>query len=280
MKKFGLIGYPLSHSFSPAIHKKIYELNKIDASYSLIEISSKNFSNPLHTISEDFEGLNITIPYKTRIMDFLDNISEEAKKVGAVNTIKKIKGKWIGFNTDVEGFLFPISDLYSRINSSLVIGTGGAARAVVFALLEYVQPQQLILIGRSNEKLNQLKSSFNNKKYKTQITKDLSKNLEDYLNVSDLIVNASSVGMHPNVTDSVLPAEFNTIESVIAYDLVYNPQQTKFLEQIAKKSPDNILINGIEMLIAQAVKAVEIWTDTQIPFENTITEIKKSNLFQ
>lgn len=279
MKKFGLIGYPLSHSLSPKIHKKIYELNKVIASYSLIEISPERFSNPLPGMFEDYEGFNITIPYKTRIIDFLGSISEEAEKIGAVNTLKKVNGKWIGYNTDVEGFMFPIDSLYSRINTALVIGNGGAARAVLFALLEYVQPQQLNLIGRSYEKLNQIKSSFDKKKYKTRIAIDLLKNIKNYLVDSDLIVNASSVGMHPNVNDSVLPSEFNVKESVIAYDLVYNPQKTKFIEQFAKKSRDNILINGIDMLIAQAIKAVEIWTDTKIPFENTITEIKKSNLF-
>jgi shikimate dehydrogenase len=279
MLKFGLIGYPLTHSFSPRIHKLIYELNTINASYFLIEISLKNFNkNLLNEIFDDFHGFNITIPYKTKIIKYLDELSEEAENIGAVNTIKKINNKWIGFNTDAEGFIFPIKNIYQNIDTCLLIGTGGAARAVIYAILTYVKPKILIILGRDVHKTDELKNKYKNTSKKIHIESDNISNINNYLNKVDLIVNSTSVGMHPNINNSILPESFIIKDNAIAYDIIYNPLETIFLKKVKEICPGCITINGIQMLIAQAVRSIEIWTGKVISTKNIINTLNKSEI--
>jgi len=277
MHKFGLIGYPLSHSYSPKIHKLIYKLNDIDALYSLNEITSKSIkTNPLKNISKDHSGFNVTIPYKTEIIKYLDDISEEAKQIGAVNTLKKLNNKWFGFNTDIEGFLYPIQDSFHNVKTGLVIGTGGAAKAIVYAVLNYIQPHQLIILGRTKEKSEFIRDKFKIRFTSIEIVPDIISNIYKYLNRAELIVNATSIGMHPKVNDSVLPDSFVLKKKAIVYDLVYNPLETRFLKKAKEIYPTCTTINGIQMLIAQAVKSIEIWTGKKISIENTINALNKS----
>jgi len=135
MQKFGVIGYPLTHSLSPQIHNFAFRKLNIEAEYEKIEIEPDNFAESInHLRDRAYSGLNITIPYKLKIMSFLDEIDSDAKAVGAVNTIVKKGNKWIGYNTDVDGFRSPILDLKDRITDCLILGAGGAARAITVEL--------------------------------------------------------------------------------------------------------------------------------------------------
>jgi len=155
MQKFGVIGYPLAHSLSPQIHNFAFRKLKIDATYEKIEIDPKNFDESINHLRDcGYNGLNITIPYKLKIMSFLDEIDSDAKAVGAVNTIVKKRDKWIGYNTDVNGFLSPIIDLKDRITDCLVLGAGGAARAIVFTLAKYFEANVVTIAGRTMEESN------------------------------------------------------------------------------------------------------------------------------
>lgn len=279
MQKFGLIGYPLSHSFSPGIHKLIYEINTINASYSLLEISQDKFNkNALKDISGDYCGYNVTIPYKTKIIEYIDEMSEEAEQIGAVNTIKKVDNKLIGYNTDVKGFCYPITNIYQNIDTCLLIGTGGAARAVIYAILTYVKPKKLIILGRDNYKTDELKNKYKIISKDILVESDNISNIVNYLNDGDLIINSTSVGMHPNTGDSILPESFSLKEQAFLYDLIYNPLETTFLKKAKELNPGCTTINGIQMLIAQAVKSIEIWTGKEISTENAINTLKISNL--
>jgi len=279
MHKFGLIGYPLGHSFSPKIHNLIYELNGIDATYSLNEINPEELNkDTFENISQGFNGFNVTIPYKTEIMKYLDEVSEEAQQIGAVNTLKKVGNQWVGYNTDLNGFLYPLENYLNRIESCLVIGAGGAAKAVIYTILKKIKPKQLNLLARKKEKLESLKLLFGNINSSTIIGKDYITNIKEYLGRADLIVNATSVGMHPNINESVFSASFKLKKNTIVYDLIYNPLETKLLNNVKKTNPDCIIINGLPMLIAQAVKSVEIWTGKSISVENTINALDISNL--
>ena len=279
MQKFGLIGYPVSHSFSPKIHELIYELNDIDASYSLFEIMPDKFNqNPLNDIPDDYCGFNVTIPYKTDIIQFLDVIDEEAKKIDAVNTIKKIDNKWFGYNTDVHGFCYPIRDYYKNINTALVMGTGGAAKAVIYAILKYIKPQKIVVLGRNVDKAEQLNDKYKDASESILIETNNSSNIKNYISSADLIVNTTSVGMHPNINESILPKSFSMKGQAIVYDLIYNPLETNFIKKAKEICTSCITINGMQMLIAQAVKSIEIWTGKEISVENTITALNKSNL--
>jgi shikimate dehydrogenase len=274
MKQFALIGFSLEHSYSPAIHSHIYKTNNLQANYTLKEIHKKTFQKDIkNLLLKEIHGFNITIPYKTQIIPYLNEITEEAKIIGAVNTVKKKKEKWIGYNTDVFGFLYPLQKFKNKINNCLVLGTGGASRAVIYAVLKFMKPARLTILGRNLINANQLKADFYEIYEGAEINTNKINQFTELSSAADLIVNATSVGMHPGIRDSIIPESFKAKNNVIFYDLIYNPTQTSFL-RIAK---DNIAgchtINGIPMLIAQAVKAVEIWTGKKISVEKTIKSL-------
>ena len=242
MKQLGLVGYPLSHSFSPSYFKEKFERENItDYQYDLFEtIDLIQFVEDCKQ-KENLVGFNITIPYKEMIVPFLDGISNEASYIGAVNTVKVIDGKLHGFNTDVFGFVQSLQPLLKDYhNKALILGTGGAAKAVKFGLKSLnIAP---LLVSRY--------------KQRGQVTYDqLNKNfIENY----KLIINTTPLGMHPNIYKSpAIPYEFLTDQHV-CYDLIYNPETTQFMEKA--KAQGAVVKNGLEMLQLQADKSWEIWT--------------------
>ncbi len=239
MKRYGLIGHPLSHTFSPAYFKIKFEQGNIDASYEAFDLEDldnlEEFVN-----SKKLDGFNITLPYKKAMRRKCDVIDPLAKRVGAINTVKIIDGKWHGFNTDVLGFRKALKDQlgYKRA-AAIVLGTGGASLAVKSALELMSIPY---LVVSRNTRSGDL--SYNG------LTKRI---FEQY----NLLINTTPVGMAPNINDvPEVPFEFLT-ENHYVYDLVYNPVKTKFLE-LAEKQGANIQ-NGLEMLHQQAEESWKIW---------------------
>lgn len=245
MRLFGLIGYPLSHSFS-----KIYFSNKFKEEH-IANCRYENF--PLEDIdllpgiirdNPELVGLNVTIPYKEKVMAFLDEISPEAAQIGAVNTIKILQGdkpKLSGFNTDYFGFRESISPALEPYHSSaLVLGTGGASKAVRYALSE--MGIRFVCVSRT--------------KAENTITYDeLSL---DIVSENLIIVNTTPLGTYPKVEESPpFPYQYLTSRHLL-YDLVYNPPLTEFLHQGQLKGCR--ILNGLEMLHLQAEKAWTIWT--------------------
>lgn len=239
MKKYGLIGKKLTHSKSPEIHRSIQQELSLDFTYELIEISSDAIEETITA----FDGLNVTIPYKETVMDFLDRISEEAKTIGAVNTIYKN----VGYNTDYYGFgkMLAINDVKLANKKAVILGTGGASKAVYQYLKDH-DCQEVKLVSRT-------KRSENIMGYDALATYK-----------GHLIINATPVGMYPKIDRSPIKEEildnFN-----VAVDLIYNPMETLFLKQAKTKGLKGM--NGLYMLIAQAVKAQEIWNDIEIDNE-------------
>ena len=240
MKQYGLIGKTLDHSFS-----KSYFENKFIAQ----QIQNASYSNlPLESIDEfkslikkkTFSGLNITIPYKTSIIPFLDELSEEAKSIGAVNTIHFKNDKLIGYNTDYIGFLNAIKPfLKNTMEQALILGTGGASKAVVFALKK---------IGIKCSCVSRLPNE-------QQLNYDQLNDL--ILKHHLLIVNTTPLGTIPNINECPnIPYQYIT-EKHLLVDLVYNPEETLFLKK-GRKNLANIL-NGKSMLIHQAEEAWKIW---------------------
>ena len=240
MKQYGLIGKTLDHSFS-----KSYFENKFITQH----IQNASYSNlPLESIDEfkslikkkTFSGLNITIPYKTSIIPFLDELSEEAKSIGAVNTIHFKNDKLIGYNTDYIGFLNAIKPfLKNTMEQALILGTGGASKAVVFALKK---------IGIKCSCVSRLP---NEQQWNYDQLNDLI--LKHHL----LIVNTTPLGTIPNINECPnIPYQYIT-EKHLLVDLVYNPEETLFLKK-GRKNLANIM-NGKSMLIHQAEEAWKIW---------------------
>lgn len=240
MKQYGLIGKTLDHSFS-----KSYFENKFITEH-LQNASYSNF--PLQSIEEfkslikkkTFSGLNITIPYKTSIIPFLDELSEEAKSIGAVNTIYFKNKKLIGYNTDYIGFIKAIKPfLKNKMEKALILGTGGASKAVVFALKKI--GIKCLCVSRLPNKYQLSYNEINNLVLKYHL----------------LIVNTTPLGTYPNINECPnIPYKYVT-EKHLLVDLVYNPEETLFL----KKGRKNLasILNGKSMLIHQAEEAWKIW---------------------
>ena len=240
-KKYGLIGYPLSHTFSPGYFKKKFDkLNLHDYQYEAYPISDVK---DVCELFEQLSGINVTIPYKKTVIPFLDKTSIEANTIGAVNTIKILpNGATIGYNTDVFGFeesLLPL--LKKHHKKALVLGTGGASLAVCFVLkklnIDY------LLVSR-------------NKKDDVVTYKELTNN---HINEHTLIINTTPLGMSPFVDHyPEIPYQFINNQHFL-YDLIYNPEETVFLTK--GKEQGAVIKNGLEMLHLQAEKSWSIWQE-------------------
>jgi shikimate dehydrogenase len=259
--RLGLIGYPLGHSLSPKIHTAALNACGLEGNYSLFPIHPddkqglKDFL--AHIRTGELHGLNVTIPYKQNVIDFMDELTPTAQAIGAVNTICFRDNKLIGDNTDAAGFL---ADLKKGIGnresgkSAVVLGAGGSARAVVYALLN--DGWEVTLAARRFEQAEQLAASFTNNELRIT-TFDLR------LSTFDLLVNTTPVGMTPNIDQSPLPDELLLPPKTFVYDLVYNPRETK-LFKIARAQGLSA-ITGLGMLIEQAALAFELWTGHSPP---------------
>ncbi len=195
MDQYAIIGFPLQHSFSPFIHNTAFKHLKIKAFYQKIEIDPDVFEKEIEKIKRGpIKGFNVTIPFKEKILPHIDVLEKEAQIIGAVNTIKKVGNQWYGFNTDWIGFLKPLKKVPVPIHHSLLLGAGGAARAVLFALLQLPEMQKITIVNRTRQKAEQLQHHFSRfSPIKIQAI-GLS-DLKGFKEKVDLLVNTTSVGM-------------------------------------------------------------------------------------
>lgn len=243
MKKYALLGEKLGHSHSPLIHSEIFKIMNVDGTYSKIECNIDELSNIVNNLRLGlYNGYNVTIPYKKEIMKYLDEIDDSAKKIGAVNTVAYKNGKVIGYNTDYFGFKKELEyfNVECKNKNAFVLGTGGASLAVFKALEDL--GANVLYVSR-NPKNSQTIS------YDDLENRDI-----------DIIVNATPVGMYPNVCDSPL-SEAITKKAKYVLDIIFNPKQTKLL------SYANSNMNGLYMLVGQAVKAEEIWQEKDFDYD-------------
>jgi shikimate dehydrogenase len=268
MQKYAVIGYPLAHTLSPQIHNFAFKKLNIDAVYEKIEIHHDEFKEGIEKIKNGgYEGFNVTIPHKLNIALYIDQIDDDAKYAGAINTVVKRDKEWIGYNTDINGFLSPLTEYYYKLESCLVIGTGGAARAVVYSLIKYVKPKSIVIGGRRLSMAESLTKAFNMIPHSSQLGYISIEGLEAQLDRFNLIINTTPLGTYPNIDDSPLPTISNLSQGTIVYDLVYNPVKTKLLHDAELAGKDIQLINGMEMFIQQAASAFKIWTGHDMPVE-------------
>jgi shikimate dehydrogenase len=245
MRLFGLIGYPLSHSFSKKYFSEKFEKENVsDVAYELFELPKIEDFQQLIKQQPNLHGLNVTIPYKQAVIPFLDELDASARKVGAVNVIRFQEGKRIGYNSDYYGFKQSLQNWLPKDNTNinaLVLGTGGASKAVAAALTDLEIPFYLISRNAggnslSYEQLQESPAIFQRPR---------------------LIINTTPLGMAPN-TGTAPPIVYEKLNSeYFLYDLVYNPAETRFM-QLGKEKGATVK-NGLEMLHLQAEKAWEIW---------------------
>ncbi len=266
----GLLGFPIKQSYSPFIHNIAAKLTGTKIIYLSFEVHSSNLKDAVKGIvALGLRGFNVTVPHKVKVIDYINKLSEEAAVIGAVNTVVNDQGKLTGYNTDVQGIIESLSPYKSKINGNeiSVLGSGGSARAVIYTLIRNFKPKKIYLINRTEQHAESLKQHFKNKMRfdSISIKELLHPDSIDLLNNSALIVNATSVGMYPNVDDSIMNLPQLFVKDQVVFDLVYNPVKTKFLELAESKGA--ITISGLEMLVAQAAKSFFLWTGKEFPKE-------------
>lgn len=279
--QLGLIGYPLSHSLSPQIHAAALQACGLHGNYSLFPIPP-NDEQALRDLlsrlrSGEIHGLNITIPHKQTVIEFLDELTPTAQAIGAVNTLYLQEDKLIGDNTDTAGFLsdlkrFLTTEAQSHGDSkALVLGAGGSARAVVYALLN--DGWNVTISSRRLEQARQLASSFPNYQPVLSIVEGLPiTNFKTFqLSLFNLIVNTTPLGMTPNIDRSPLPENATLPPDVIVYDLVYNPRETKLVREA--KAQGCHAVTGLGMLIEQAALSFQRWTGHNPPRDILYTSV-------
>ncbi|MDW7693399.1 shikimate dehydrogenase [Flammeovirgaceae bacterium SG7u.111] len=242
MKKFGLIGYPLSHSFSKKYFSEKFVKESIqDASYELFSIEDIDLLPEVLKSNAGLKGLNVTIPYKQQVIQYLDDMSEAAKKIGAVNVLKVEGGRLVGYNSDYIGFKESLVDFLkgTKINSALILGTGGASKAVRAVLDDLAIDWNLVSRKGEGEVL-----SYN----------DVDRVL---LEKNKLVINTTPLGMSPNIEVCPNLPYDAAGEGHYFYDLVYNPEETLFMKKA--KAYGAYVKNGLEMLHLQAEASWDIW---------------------
>jgi shikimate dehydrogenase len=268
-KLLGVIGDPIEHSLSPVMHNAAIASLGVDYVYLAIPVKTADLSIAIAGFNAiGLQGFSITIPHKQAILSFLTEVSSVAKVVGAVNTVWRTDAGWSGTNTDVEGFIAPLQ-AYNRDWSQtmpLILGHGGAARAVVVGLTQ-LGCTEIHIVGRDVQRLSQFQQSWVDAPLPITINVHRWEQLPELMPKADLVVNTTPVGMYPNVEQS--PIDNAAMQQLrvgaIAYDLIYTPNPTQFLQQAQQQGA--IAIDGLEMLVQQGAAALKIWLGQTPPVD-------------
>ena len=274
-----LIGNPVNHSLSPVMQNAALRYLGLDLIYIAIPCRDKDLESILDSLKKiNCKGLNITIPYKEKVFDLCSEISPIANKIRAINTLKlNNKKEWSGTNTDVDGFIYPLKDLSIKNNQSIVLGSGGASRSVIQGLIN-LNFSTISVISRNKLSLENLIKNFEDQ-IEIQGLLNNDNKAQNLIKEADLIVNTTPVGMETATNDeNMLPygeTFWRSLNSkTIVYDLIYNPAPTPLLKFSAKKGC--LIIDGLQMLIAQGIKSLAFWTDgLEVPFHVMHDAIKE-----
>ena len=274
-KFIGLIGLPVGHSLSPAMHNAALEQMRLDWRYIAMACPQKDLKTVLKALRAlNYQGLNVTIPHKQEAALLCKSLSPLAKRLGAVNTLyPNGEGEWNGTNTDVAGFLAPLKSLNLDTERATIIGSGGSSRAVI-ASLEELDFNQVTIISRTPNKANSLMKTFIDSNLSLRVLEINDPRIIEEIKRSKLIVNTTPLGMkssegeHPNTVQTPLGDELwmHLNKETILYDLIYNPIKTKWLK--IGESKGCKIINGLNMLVHQGAASLKIWTKTdEIPIQ-------------
>ncbi|MFA5880308.1 MAG: shikimate dehydrogenase [Candidatus Margulisiibacteriota bacterium] len=276
----GIIGNPISHTASPNMQMAGFDALKLNYVYLPFLVQEAELPNAIAAIKAlNIKGINVTVPYKEKVIPYLDELDASAVIMQAVNTIVNRGGKLIGYNTDGDGFIYDlvIKNKISLSNKVVtVIGAGGAAKAIAFSLIKY-NLKELILLNRTKMRLIELKSMLEAKtKIKINFQTLASTDLKDYLSRSDIIINTTSLGMAPNTSETPI-YDFSFVrKQQVFYDIIYKPALTYFLKQAQER--DATILNGLGMLLGQGVLAFKLFTNCDPPvgiMKNALTKIFK-----
>lgn len=262
-----VIGDPVRHSFSPLMHNAAIAQMGLDYVYVALPIAAADLADALRGFEAiGLVGFNITIPHKQAILPLLSEVSDVATAVGAVNTVRWTGSGWAGMNTDVEGFLSPLVAMEKDWSqtSAVVLGNGGAARAVVAGCAQ-LGCAEIHVVGRSQQKLVAFEQSWMGSVLGKNLRVHAWEALGELMPGAGLVVNTTPVGMSPNIeTSSVDRGVMGKMQAgAIAYDLIYVPNPTRFLQEAQERGA--IALDGLEMLVQQGAAALRIWTGGEVP---------------
>jgi shikimate dehydrogenase len=268
-KILGVMGFPVSHSLSPVMHNAAIAAMGLDYVYVPLPIAVEDLPTAIAGLKaiQSVQGFNLTIPHKVEVMPLLDEVLPIAKAVGAVNTVKRVGDRWIGTNTDVAGFLNPLKQINCDWENTpaLILGSGGAAKAVVAACLELGCPV-IHVVGRDPKKMKKFHGAMTSQLHDYNLRVHPWTSIPHLLEIAGIVINATPIGMASDPNTPISEAEMQILpDHAIAYDLIYTPRPTKFLEIAAARGLK--AIDGLEMLINQGAIGLEFWLDQPVPIE-------------
>lgn len=270
MKIFGktrvcsIIGDPVEHTLSPAMHNAAFEELNLDFVYVAFRVRREELRDALNGArSLDFHGLNVTMPHKNAVMKYLDEIDSTARFIGAVNTILNNEGRLMGYDTDGVGALNALKENGINPNGKklLLLGAGGAGKAIAFNAAQEIE--ELVILNRTPQKAKKLaeilRKEFNKKINGNVLSTEI---IKEELRDADILINSTSVGMHPDINQSLVPP--NSLRpDLCVMDIIYNPLETKLAKDA--KAVGAKVVSGIEMLVHQGAVSFEIWTNHSAP---------------
>lgn len=266
LKVFMLIGDPVEGSLSPVMMNAAFRALKLDHAYVAVRVREKLLGDAIAGARRiGIAGLNVTIPHKIAVMSFLDALDESAALAGAVNTIKNSRGRLVGFNTDGEGALWNLEEKAGRVKGKrvLLLGAGGAARAIAFSLVK--AGAELTIANRTVSRAEELASLIEQKLgKKLEVMSTDRAELKRALAGVEILINATSVGMRPRENETLVTAEMMH-KNLVVYDIVYKPLRTRLLREAEKAGA--VTIDGLGMLVRQGALAFEIWTGKRAPIK-------------
>lgn len=272
-KVYGILGDPVAHSLSPVMHNAAFEELGLDAVYRAFRVSKTELEDAIKGAkSRGIAGLNVTIPLKEKALEFVD-AEEVTKEIGAINTIDFSSGTPVGYNTDGIGSMKVLKETVGELKGKrvIILGAGGAAKAIAFYL--DIEGASVTIANRTKERAAQLAAKLRNAD-----SIGLDAELKTQLKDSDILINATSVGMHPDEDATLVTAEMMHPDLVV-FDIVYNPLETKLLRE-AKRAGVKKIVTGVKMLVYQGAASFKIWTKEEPPIavmEKAVTDALASS---
>ncbi|MBM4170417.1 MAG: shikimate dehydrogenase [Ignavibacteria bacterium] len=269
-KIVGVIGHPIKHSYSPLMHNIAFELSKMNYIYLPFDVPVNSLKDALKgMIALGIKGFNVTIPLKEKILPLLKDVSEEASIIGAVNTVINDDGLLRGFNTDVNGVVESLNTFKDELQGAevSVIGSGGAARSVIYALIRNFKVGHINIINRTEQTAESLKEYFSSKmlfkefKAFNLVPPDLVSVFQN----SAMIVNTTPMGMYPEIDDAATTIKESFKKNQLVFDVVYMPVKTKLLKNAELQGAR--IVTGLKMFVEQGARAFELWTGEKMPIE-------------
>lgn len=274
VKLFALIGDPVEQSLSPAMHNAAFKELGLNCAYFALRVPKSLLADAIAGIrAMGLAGLNVTIPHKINVVDMLDELDESASLVGAVNTVKNDRGKLIGYNTDGDGALRALEEKIGSLSGKevLLLGAGGAARAIAFSLVG--AGAKLAIANRTASKARALASAIEEKLGGSVEQVDMNRaKLMKVLKGADVLINTTTVGMYPDV-DRTLVTSSMMHRGLVVNDIVYKPLQTRLLREAKRAGAKTV--DGLGMLVHQGALAFEIWTGKRAPIKVMMAAAKR-----